>query len=453
MELAGRKVVVVGLGASGVAAVRFCVARGARVVANDKRDEAALGATADAVRAAGAELAAGHHDAALFLDADVIVLSPGVPALAVVDEAERRGALVIGEAELALRHAKARVVGITGTNGKSTVTTLIGRMCEAAGLPTFAGGNLGTPLLEAIGTEAATERGVLVVELSSFQLERAIRMRCHVAVLLNITDDHLDRYASFAEYAAAKGRIFLSQEKGDFAIVPDGDELCASLARAGAGQVLAFGGEHGAVRPEGDRLVDPEGGLSLPLSELGIKGGHNVWNACAAALAARCLGIPADVIERVLREFQGLAHRMVHVRSLDGVDWFDDSKATNVGATVAALEGLRGRPGRVVLIAGGVDKGGSYEPMKQRLAELGRAVVLIGEARTIIRAACDDLEMPIVDAASMEEAVQRCRELARPGDAVLLAPACASFDMFQGYAHRGRVFQEHVRGLPEGGAR
>lgn len=453
MELAGRKVVVVGLGASGLAAARFCAARGARVVANDMRDEAALGAAAQAVRDAGAELAAGHHEDAIFADADLIVLSPGVPALPVIDRAERRGALVIGEAELALRHVDARVVGITGTNGKSTVTTLIGAMVEAAGLPTFAGGNLGTPLLEAVGTEAASERGVLVVELSSFQLERAIRMRCNVAILLNVTDDHLDRYRSFGEYAAAKGRIFLSQEKDDYALVPDGDELCASLARPSPGKVLAFGGAGGSVRPIGGSLVDTVSGLSVPLDELGIAGGHNVWNACAAALAARCLGIEREIIGRVLREFKGLAHRMVHVRTLDGVDWYDDSKATNVGATVAALEGLRGRDGKVVLIAGGVDKGGSYEPMKKGMAELGRAMVLIGEARTIIRAACEDLELPILDAASMEEAVERCRELAMPGDAVLLAPACASFDMFQGYAHRGRVFQELVRALPEGGAR
>lgn len=449
MELAGKKVVVVGMGASGLAAARFCAARGARVVANDKRDEAALGATATSLRADGIELALGHHDDSVFDGAELIVLSPGVPPLREVDRAEARGALVLGEAELALRHVDARIVGITGTNGKSTVTTLIARMCEAASIPTFAGGNLGTPLIEAVGTEAASERGVLVVELSSFQLERAQRMRCHVAVLLNVTDDHLDRYSGFADYAAAKGRIFLAQEKSDFAIVPDGDELCGSLARAGAARVLTFGGANGSIRPAGDDLVDETLGALLPIRELGIAGGHNVWNACAAALAARCLGIGPEVVSSVLREFRGLAHRMVHVRSLDGVDWYDDSKATNVGATVAALEGLRGRAGKVVLIAGGVDKGGSYEPMRDRMAELGRALVLVGEAKPIIRAACSELELPIVDVASMEEAVIRCRELAQRGDAVLLAPACASFDMFQGYAHRGRVFQALVSALPE----
>lgn len=449
MDLSGKSVVVVGLGASGLAAVRHCVARGARVVGNDKRDEATLGAIAVTARDAGATLVLGHHDASVFASADLIVLSPGVPPLAAVDAAEARGVLVIGEAELALRECRGTILGITGTNGKSTVTTLIGEMCVAAGMPTFVGGNLGTPLLEAVGTDAAAEGGVIVVELSSFQLERAKKLRCHVAVLLNITDDHLDRYGSFADYVAAKGRIFLGQEKSDVAIVPDGDELCASLARAGAASIVAYGGTAGVVRKSGDAIVDTRSSFRFALADLGIRGGHNVENACAAVLAASAANVPSDAIERVLREFRGLPHRMVLVRTLAGVDYFDDSKATNVGATVAALDGLRGRDGKVVLIAGGVDKGGSYGPMVERLAELGRAVVLIGEATPIIRAACASLDLPLVDASSMEDAVAKARSLATAGDAVLLAPACASFDMFQGYAHRGRVFASDVLALPE----
>jgi UDP-N-acetylmuramoylalanine--D-glutamate ligase len=452
VELSGKNVVVVGLGASGLAAVRFCAARGARVVANDKRDEATLGAAATTARGHGAELRLGSHDDSVFQDADVIVLSPGVPALAAVDAAEAKGALVLGEAELALRFCAGRVIGITGTNGKSTVTSLLGEMCEAAGFPTFVGGNLGTPLLEAIGTPAAEAGGVIVVELSSFQLERAKKLRCHVAVLLNVTDDHLDRYASFAEYAAAKGRIFLGQEKGDVAIVPDGDELCLALARAGAAEVLTFGGSAGVVREVDGHVRDGRDsfeGIDLDVDELGIRGGHNVLNACAAVLAATALDVTTDVIERVLRTFRGLPHRMVHVRTLDDVDWFDDSKATNVGATLASLDGLASRPGKVVLIAGGVDKGGSYEPVRERLARFGRGLVLIGEARPLIRSACATLPIPILDAESMQSAVELARTLAVPGDAVLLAPACASFDMFQGYAHRGRVFEQHVRELPE----
>jgi len=449
VDLAGKHVVVVGMGASGVAAVRHCVRRGARVIANDRRDEAALGGVAQTIRDLGATLVLGHHEPSVFAHADLIVLSPGVPPLASVEDAEFRGVRVIGEAELALRECRGKVVGITGTNGKSTVTTLLGEMCLAAGLPTFVGGNLGTPLLEAVGTDAAAEGGVVVVELSSFQLERARELRCHVAVLLNVTDDHLDRYSSFADYVAAKGRIFLGQEKADTAIVPSGDELCASLARAGKAKLLEYGGETGVVRRDAGAIIDTRSSFRFPIDELGIRGGHNVENACAAILAARSAGVPDAAITQVLRSFKGLPHRMVLVRTLDGVDYFDDSKATNVGATVAALDGLRGRTGKVVLIAGGVDKGGTYEPMRARLAELGRGMVLIGEARPIIRSACASLELPIVDASSMADAVAKARSLAESGDAVLLAPACASFDMFQGYAHRGRVFEEVVRGLDE----
>lgn len=448
MELAGKHVVVVGLGASGVAVARFCAARGARVVGNDKRDEATLGASAAAVREAGGSLVLGHHDDAAFDGADVVVLSPGVPPLPAVDRAEARGVHVLGEAELALRFCRGRVVGITGTNGKSTVTTLLGEMCTRAGLPTFVGGNLGTPLIEAVASSAAEPGGVVVVELSSFQLERAKQLRCHVALLLNVSDDHLDRYASFAEYAAAKGRIFLGQEKGDVAIVPDADELCASLARSGPAEVRSYGGAKGSCR-EVDGVLRDDSGLALPVTELGIRGGHNVWNAASVVVAARALGFSTDLIADVLRTFTGLPHRMVQVRTLDGVDYFDDSKATNVGATVASLDGLASRAGKVVLIAGGVDKGGSYAPVAERLARIGRALVLIGAARPLIRQACAELPIPIVDADSMESAVRQSRALAASGDAVLLAPACASFDMFKSYAHRGDVFAEHVRALPE----
>lgn len=449
MDLAGKRVVVVGLGASGLAAVRFCASRGASVIANDKRLEAELGDAAEIVRGVGAELRVGGHDDSVFQGADVIVISPGVPAIRAVDAAEARGALVIGEAELALSFCSGRVVGITGTNGKSTVTTLIGAMCEAAGIPTFVGGNLGSPLLDAIGSPASEPGGVVVAELSSFQLERVRTLRCHVAVLLNITDDHLDRYPSFAAYAAAKGRIFLGQHKGDVAIVPSDDELCESLARAGAGSLAVFGGERGAVREVAGVITDTRGTIRFESSRLGISGGHNVLNACSAVLAATALELDPEVVGTVLGSFAGLPHRMVRVRQRHQVDWFDDSKATNVGATLASLDGLAARDGKVVLIAGGVDKGGSYAPLVERLARIGRALVLIGEARPIIRAACAALELPIVDAESMEEAVRVASELTESGDSVLLAPACASFDMFQGYAHRGRVFAGHVQDLPE----
>jgi UDP-N-acetylmuramoylalanine--D-glutamate ligase len=448
MDLAKQKVLVVGLGKSGLAAVRLLTARGAKVIANDVRDAAALGPAAEEARALGAELALGGHDEALFTSVDRIVLSPGVPPLAAVAAADRAGVPVASEIELASWLLEgASVIGITGTNGKSTVTTLIGEMVAATGRPTFVGGNLGTPLVDVVGTDAARAGGCVVVELSSFQLERVAHFRADVAVLLNVTDDHLDRYASFAEYAAAKGRIFHGQRREDHAVVPAGDALCTSLARAGTAALHGFDGPDAEVALEGEAIVDRQSGLRVPAGALGIRGRHNVSNACAAALAARLAGVSPQTIEQVLRSFRGLPHRMVHVRDLDGVAYLDDSKATNVGAAAAAIDGLSGIAGRVVLLAGGKDKGGSYTPLRERLATRGRAAVLIGEAAPLIREALAGLDLPVEVARDMDDAVRRGRALARPGDAVLLAPACASFDMFRSYAHRGDEFQRAVKEL------
>jgi len=449
VELSGQRVLVVGLGRSGLAAVRLLAGAGARVIANDARDEAALGDAAREAREAGAELAVGGHDPALFTSVDRIVVSPGVPDNDALRAAERAGVPIASEIELASWFVEAPVVGITGTNGKSTVTTLVGEMCKRTGRPTFVGGNLGTPLVDVVGSAAAAAGGVIVVELSSFQLERVDRLRCRVATLLNVTDDHLDRYESFGAYAAAKGRVFAGQHGDDAAVVPDGDELCASLARAGRAPVYAFGGLAGEVRARDGRIRDDVSGLAMPVSTLRIQGAHNVSNACAAALTARLAGVgPADV-EAVLASFEGLPHRMVLVTELDGVRYFDDSKATNVGAAVAAIDGLDAKVDRVVLVAGGVDKGGSYAALRERVARRGRAVVLIGAAAPLIRDALAGLTIPVEDATSMDDAVARARALAARGDAVLLAPACASFDMFRSYAHRGDEFQRAVLALRE----
>jgi UDP-N-acetylmuramoylalanine--D-glutamate ligase len=451
VELADAKVLVVGLGKSGIAAARLLASQGARVIGHDQRDEAALGADAAALRSAGVQLALGGHDAALFTSVDRIVISPGVPSLPALQAAERAGVPIASEIELASWFVRAPILGITGTNGKSTVTTLLGQMCAASGRPTFVGGNLGTPLVDVVGTPAAESSGFVVVELSSFQLERVDALRVHVAALLNVTDDHLDRYPSFTAYAEAKANVFHNQTADDHAVVPDGDALCRELASRGSAQVHPYGGAEGEVRVQGDAIVDPVNGLHVPVSAIRMLGRHNLDNACAAALMARLAGIGRDAIDGVLRAFPGLPHRMVHVRALDGVDYYDDSKATNVGATAAALDGLADRPGgRVVLIAGGKDKGGDYGPVVTRMARQGRAAVLIGEATPLIARALAPTGLPVELAATLEAAVVRARALARPGDVVLLAPACASFDMFRSYAHRGDVFQDAVRALPEG---
>lgn len=445
MDVRGQRFLVVGLGKSGRAAARFLASRGAKVVANDVRTEID---DAESLRAAGVELALGGHDVDLFTSVDRIVVSPGVPPLAALDAADRAGVPIASEIELASWFIDSWVVAITGTNGKSTVTSLIGEMLDRSGRPTFVGGNLGTPLIDVVGTPAAQEGGAVVVELSSFQLERVDRFRANVAVLLNVTDDHLDRYDSFADYAAAKGRIFAGQTKADHAVVAGDDELCRSMARAGAAKIHRFG-PGGEVEVDSSHINDRESGMVVAIADMKLRGAHNVLNACAAGLAARLSHVDRDVIASVIREFPGLPHRMQYVGELAEVRYYDDSKATNVGAAVAALDGFDsfdGFDGKVVLIAGGVDKGGSYAPLVDALKERGRALVTLGQAAPLIEDAVGGA-LRFERAESMRDAVARAARLARPGDSVLLAPACSSFDMYGSYAERGDDFQAAVAAI------
>lgn len=450
MEIEGKKVVVIGAGASGLAAARLLAREGARVVLNDHRERAALGeAAASAAERVGAALALGGHDRSIFEDAALVVVSPGVPPLSLLAEVEARGVEVIGELELATRYLSpdATLIAVTGTNGKSTVTTLIGEMMRRTGRPTFVGGNLGQPLSDAVGTEAGEAGGALVVEASSFQLERVRDFAPHVAVLLNVTPDHLDRYPSFEDYARTKANIFRAQGPAMHAVLPAGDVLCERLFGASCAIRHTFGGADGEVRVTHGILRDAAGALAFDRAEMPLAGRHNEDNACAAALAARLGGADAEAIAGALRDAAGLAHRAVLVRQLDGVTYVDDSKATNVGAAVAALDGLASPERRCVLILGGVDKGGSYGPIVERMERLGRAVVLIGKSASLIAQAFEGSTVRRTHAGTMEEAVAASRSLARPGDLVLLAPACSSFDMFTSYAHRGDVFQAAVRAL------
>lgn len=449
LDLKGKKVLVVGLGRSGLSSLRLLAKTGATLVGNDNRSANEL---PDAVRDANelnAELVLGSHPESLFLNVDQIVVSPGVPLLPALVAADRAGVPIASEVEVASWFMDTEIVGITGTNGKSTITSLVGEMAKRTRRPTFVGGNLGTPLVEAVGTKAAEKGGIVVAEMSSFQLERVERLHVHIAVLMNVTDDHLDRHSTLAAYAAAKARIFHGQTSADYAVVPAYDELVVSLARAGAGRIHTFGGPASDVREVDGHIVDKVSGLRVPVTALQIKGAHNVQNACAAVLAARLLGVSAADIEAVLREFKGLPHRMEWVRERAGVTYFDDSKATNVGATVAAIEGIESSFTRIVLIAGGKDKGGSYAPIADRVARVGRGVVLLGEAAPLIHEALRESGVSIENASSMDDAVSRAASLAKKGDAVLLAPACSSFDMYRSYAHRGDDFQRAVRALPE----
>ena len=440
-DLTGKLVVVVGLGASGVAAARLCLRRGARVVANDRKPTEALSADARALDGLGARVVGGGHAGVGIEEADVVVLSPGVPPLVQVAAAERSGAAVWGEIELAVREMThpAPVVAIGGTNGKSTTTSLVGQLLAAQGLRVFVGGNLGEPL-----ADHAEERfDAVVLEVSSFQMEHVDRFRPHVSALLNVSDDHLDRYDSLEEYARAKGNAFVCQTENDWAVVPQGDAPCMRQAKRGGARIVTFG-PGGMVDATDDAVVDRTTGESFARSRMALTGGHNVLNVAAAIACVRPFGVTSEAIRRVLSEFRGLPHRTELVAEVRGVRFYDDSKGTNVGATVTALDGLC-EP-RAVLIAGGRDKGGSYAPLVTAIARKARAVVLLGEAaETIARAIGEGV--PIRRAASMEDAVRLGASLAQEGDAVLLSPACSSFDMFRDYKHRGDEFVRAVRKL------
>jgi UDP-N-acetylmuramoylalanine--D-glutamate ligase len=445
IELAHKRVLVVGLGRSGIAAAALCAARGAQVTVTDKRPAAELTA-ALARLPAGVAQELGGHRRETFLGADLIVLSPGVPEIPELTAARAAAVEVTGELELASQFVSATIVAITGTNGKSTTTTLVGEMLRATGRPTFVGGNLGEPLAEAVGTPAAATGGFCVVEVSSFQLETVGTFHPRVAVLLNITPDHLDRYDGLDGYAAAKARVFAAQTPDDFAVVNFDDPLAVRASAAARSrrdgfsivESLAVGAWLGG--PLMLRLAHqpPE---SYPADLPWLLGQrHNQANALAALLAARLAGASPAEARAGLLAFRPLAHRMELVTEADGIAYYDDSKGTNVGAVVAALDGF---PRRVVLIAGGRDKGGDYAPLAEALGRVGRAAILIGEAADKMQAAFDGV-LPIERAATLEAAVEAARRLARPGDAVLLSPACSSFDMFRDYAHRSEVFRQAV---------
>jgi UDP-N-acetylmuramoylalanine--D-glutamate ligase len=437
----GARVVVVGAARSGVAAAELLAKRGARVTLTDIK---AFISEADRLRAAGVKLELGSAEADAVTRADVVVLSPGVPPeLAAVAAASRRGVTVMGELELAARWLRGRVVAITGTKGKSTTTTLVGRMLQSAGRRVLVGGNIGVPLSAQV--EESTEDTVHVVEASSFQLETTITFHPWIAALLNFSPDHLDRHPDEGAYGRAKSRIFMNQTAADWAVLNADNGPALRLAADARAQRLYYGVENLAqadVYVERDFIWQrtSEGPAPLvPLSAIELAGRHMLSNVVAATAICRAAGASGESIARALAGFKGLEHVMEPVATIGGVRYVNDSKATNVDAASRSIESFD----RVVVILGGRYKGGAFEDLREPLSTRGKGVVAIGEARPLIGKALAHV-VPCVEAQSMAEAVRRATDLARPDGVVLLAPACSSFDMFHDYAHRGRAFKEAV---------
>ena len=448
MDVRGETLIVVGLGRSGVAAAELALRLGALVIATDAAPLESLSHEARALASRpGLTLSVGGHDGVPFRAAHAIVLSPGVPPLRAVLEAETHGVQVLGELDFAWQTlAKTPTAAIGGTNGKSTTTTLVGEILAAAGKHTFVGGNLGTPLAEAVSQgPGAPAYDALVLEVSSFQAEKMPAFHPQAATILNVTADHLDRYASLDEYARAKGNMLVRMTRDDVVVIPAGDALCRAQAARSSATIVTFG-ESGDVAIEKDAIVDRARQIRYLRKDILVTGAHNAENVAASVALASAMGASEDVIRATLATFRGLAHRIEVVADVAGVRYYDDSKGTNVGASVAALRGLP--EAKVVLIAGGRDKLGSYEPLVAALRDKGRALVVLGEAAPRIASAAAGA-VEIVRAGSMDDAVQAARALAQAGDAVLLSPACSSFDMFRDYKHRGDEFARAVRALPE----
>lgn len=462
MNLQDKRVVVVGLGLTGVAVARFCATRGARVTVTDAKSADRL---AERIRQLDgcATLELGGHVLSSFTEADLIVMSPGVPDLPETRAARERGVELIAEIELAHRffHPDANLIAITGTNGKSTTTALTGSLCQAASnagaAPTFCGGNLGNhPLIEAVDHPANTSGGFIVAEVAGFMLETCTSFRPKVAACLNITEDHLDRYGTMDVYASMKTRVYKWQTASDMAIANAQCALSMAGAEKAPGRLYVFDSEQRVARGaylSADRTeivltldIDERLEERYPVSDLPMIGTHNLENAMAAYLAARLVGVTPQHIRAGARAFAPQKHRMELVGLLDGYRYYDDSKGTNVAAVAASM---RGFPWPVVLIAGGVDKGGSYRPMLSALDGVARGLVLIGEAAPLIRQATEEVgvDYPVIDAAAMHEAVRIASELASAGDAVVLSPACASYDMYKNFAERGMDFRASVYAL------
>lgn len=447
----GKKILVVGLARTGLATVEFLLRQGADVTVNDRQTEGALASSVQEIRSLTARLGKpvrfyfGGHPVEAFTGADLILVSPGVPmAIEPIHIARNAGVEIIGELELAFRHLRGRVVGITGSNGKTTTTTLTGALLKAAGRPAHLAGNIGFPLIGF--ADASQDDDIYVTEISSFQLEGIDRFRPYVGALLNITPNHMDRYESFEAYAQAKYNLFRNQTPDDYAILnADNATAMAALPQI-RGRVILF--SRTRELPEGlflrqDRFIHRDGRREqtlLSLSDIPLKGVHNRENVLAALAVGLIFGVDPEVMRHTVRHFPGVEHRLEYVATINGAEYYNDSKATSVDATIKVIETF---DGNILLILGGKDKGGDFTALRPALAGRVKQVLLIGAATEKIASALEGC-VPITRCTSMADVVEKAAALAVPGDVVALAPACASFDMFENYEHRGRVFKQEV---------
>jgi UDP-N-acetylmuramoylalanine--D-glutamate ligase len=452
MELKDKRVLVVGLGKSGVASALFLKAHGARVTVSDTKSGDELRNEIPALLDHGITVETGGHGERTFRGQDLIVVSPGVPVDAPpLVQARAMGEGVIGEIELAARFLPGPIVAITGSNGKTTTTTLTGEILAAGGLPTLVGGNIGTPAISL--AERAKPETAIVLEVSSFQLETIQAFHPRIAVVLNVTPDHLDRHRTFEAYVDAKARIFENQRGDDFAVLNEDDPTCVAMAVRTRAQVFWFSRQkevkQGAWVREGNILFRDGRGQQekaqreiMQVSEIPLKGAHNLENVLAAVCAGALMGCAPEKIRQAVRDFKAVEHRLEFVATIRGVDYYNDSKATNVDATIKALESF---PANIHLILGGKDKGSDYTVLNDLLRQRVKRVYTIGAAAAKIESQIKGVE--IVHAETLENALRKANAVAQAGDVVLLAPACASFDQFRNYEERGRVFKEIVRGL------
>ena len=442
MKLKNKNILIVGFGVTGIATARFLINRGAFVTVADQKKEQELGFEEPLISDLGIRMEPGAHRIETFEKTDLIVVSPGVPhTIEPIIKAKERGVPVMGEIELASRFIAEPIIAVTGTNGKTTTTTLLGKMLEDSGLKVFVGGNIGNPLIAYADREEKAE--IVVIEVSSFQLDTIDTFRANMAILLNITEDHMDRYSDLNAYAKSKARIFENQRYDDTAVLNGSDPVVRSLSRDILSRKVFFSSKKEKGVTISDESIISQENISRLLADFRLPGKHNIENAAAASLAALAAGGTFEGVQTALRKFKGLSHRLEYIDTLNGVDFFDDSKATNVDSVAKALETFE-RP--VVLIMGGRNKGSKFHTLRDLIDRHTKELIVIGEAKEDIKAELGDSK-PVETATTMEDAVFKAYNAAKPGDIVLLSPACASFDMYNSYAQRGEDFCRAVAKL------